>query len=758
MQTDYNLMRRYCRLLENWHRSSATYRHVPGNMPGTVCYGTGYNKWGVQTHQKAFAAAAVLASAPEFDERLAGQSRGDVLDCAIQMLRFSLQSHLEGSGSCLDGTQWGHTWISALGIERMMHGVDAIHSQLATADLALLRTVLLSECDWLVDHYDIVADLDAGTGRNKPESNLWNGALLHRTAMMYPDCPRSEAYREKGTRFLVNSISVPADAALKEKIDGQSVCDLHVGANFFPSYALNHHGYLNVGYMVICLSNAAMLHFSYRSRGIAAPPALYHHVQDLWRLIRRCTFDDGRLLRIGGDTRVRYCYCQDYAIPMWLLIEDHYGDPECSALESNWLSQVEKEVAYNRDGSFLRQRLTHLETSAPLYYTRLESDRAAALSMGLHWRQLMATAARNQSLKPATSVLGGWHDAFHGACLQRDPERIASWTWDAAERPQGLCVPPGRSDMAEWRYNLAGRIKGLGGWNYATITDHQESTFPGGFLTWGRLCIRSEQHIAEGQLDEVLAQEQIVFAALPDGHTVAVLQFAKADHRVYLSEIKGIGLHLPNDLFNGMKRTYHSSTGENVLEGCPGADEIIPINGPWVNIDNCLSVISLYGGEMEIMRPADRQIGLKSDQGLHKARGGGMLYADEICNSCRSGTWLSGEGDILLDTGFLVIAGIDASQTRARHDQPCEEMVPLNTEAGARAVLISGMDGEQYLLAANFGDTPCRIDVSKSLKNGAVDLASGEVVGPENGNWHALQCDSRSARLLLVQPKEEESK
>src|SRR5690606_23469825 len=103
---------------------------------------------------------------------------------------------------------------------------------------------------------------------------------------------------------------------------GKTVADRYVGDNFFDSYALNHHGYLNVGYMVICLSNIAMLHFSYKLQGFKIPDALYHHAEELWSVIRKLTFDDGRLIRIGGDTRIRYCYCQDYILPVWMLAED----------------------------------------------------------------------------------------------------------------------------------------------------------------------------------------------------------------------------------------------------------------------------------------------------------------------------------------------------------------------------------------------------------------------------------------------------
>ncbi|HUU21390.1 MAG TPA: hypothetical protein VM389_02530, partial [Phycisphaerae bacterium] len=334
----------YLRCLEPWAAAATRDVYTPPDRPDLACYGTGYDGWGVQTNQKALAALAALAADPDLDESRAGVARDELLGLALRMLRFSLESHAEGSFRCTDGASWGHTWVSALGIERMMHGVEAIEPRLADADRDLLRKVLVSECDWLLDHYDVRA---GRVENNVPESNLWSGAILHRTAAMFPDAPRAAEYREKGSQFLVNAVSVASDTASDAIVDGKPVRERHVGDNFFESCALNHHRYLNVGYMVICLSNAAMLHFAFRARDAEPPEALYHHVEDLWRLVKQCTFPDGRLCRIGGDTRVRYCYCQDYAVPAWLLAADRFGDLDCIAFERGWLDQVRTETAAN---------------------------------------------------------------------------------------------------------------------------------------------------------------------------------------------------------------------------------------------------------------------------------------------------------------------------------------------------------------------------------------------------------------------------
>jgi len=269
-----DLTQRSLDMLAGWAKAAERHWYPLPGHPGLGCYGTGYNAWGVQTNQKYLAAMAVLAG---------HRGGGKDLERALAALRFSLQTHLTGRLACTDGTQWGHTWISALGIERMMHAVHLLGPHLTEADRDLLRAVLTSEADWLVQHYErngireVTGGLWESSGRNQPESNVWNGALLWRTAALYPDDPRAGRWRERAHLFLVNAISVPGDAEDGTVLAGMRVRDRFRGANFFPHYALDHRGFMNVGYTVICVAGAAMLHFDLRLAGLKAPETLHHH-------------------------------------------------------------------------------------------------------------------------------------------------------------------------------------------------------------------------------------------------------------------------------------------------------------------------------------------------------------------------------------------------------------------------------------------------------------------------------------------------
>ena len=679
--------------------------------PSMLCYGMGYDHWAVQTQQKAFSAVAIVGITT---------NNRELIETALRMLRFNLQTHIEGNMFCLDGRKWGHTWISALGVERMMHAVYPLMPYMSEEEKALLRKVLISESDWLLENYPVVAHPEDKSGKNKPESNAWNGAILYRTAKMYPDAPNAAAYLEKAELFFINTISILSDCGKPGVVDG----------NFFDTYALNHHGYLNIGYMVITLSQLAFVHFFCKEFGHEPPKNLYNHVEDLWQLTKSCIAPDGRLLRIGGDSRLRYCYCQDYAIPMWLFIRDYLGDPDCDKMLSGWLAQVDREVKANGDGSFLSDRCGNLRRKSLLYYTRLESDRATVLSMALAW----LPQTERKRIIPALEI---WKDDFHGSAFVRSENAFRSFSWLGCDGPMGLCVPTTDSSMAEWEMNLTPEVLDNGAWHQWEILNHKEETFPGGFLTCGSANAFGRIYVAESQVKELVGTAQIAASALPDGAGMLVLQkfSLPAYARTILFRVQGVNLKIPNDLYNGSRRTYTAQQGSWALQSRSG--EALISMGTWANADDKLGVYS-PSGELKLYRPAKRETTINI---MHADRNTGAdlahLYCDILVGPfSREYQDLRG-GVVVVDTGFAVSAGT-AAQTQAMATQ----QLSLPEGSAVRSVCACGHDGKKYLLLANFGKESDVVSTPASeciCQTGAVACSDG---------W---QLEAGGACLLRIQ-------
>ncbi len=701
----------YSDLLKNWVVFSQKHLYSLPENPELMCYGAGeHGHWGTHTHQKAFSAFAVAATDEDINWDDTPLTREDVLNQALAMLRYNLATHKSGYQKCTDGRQWGHNWIYVLGLERMFHGIEVIDKYLTDKDREDLKTVILSECEFIINEYPVVAGLLAE--KNKPESNIWNGAILYRATVLYPDLPEKDKYIDKARRFFLNGISIESDENSDEIIDGVRVGDYFVGANMFDSYACNHHLYMNVGYTVICLSNIAMLHFFLKGEGVNVGDIPYHHVYDLWKLVNSLTFSDGRLLRIGGDSRARYSYCQDYLLPVWALIEDVYGD-DCSEMENEWLKILQKEVAINGDGSFLSHRFGYFEDLSPVYYTRLETDRANTISMLLYWHKKFNIKHSDKETPKMTE----WTDKHHGAAFSAHGDRYASFVWISSEKPQGLLVPKDDSSLAEWRFNLAGKIEGVGVSNEDDPEKFSVQMFEGGFLTSGDTFSHSNNFLAEGRLRENLAKKYVSFAALPDGKTVLCLQYADAFNRVFLKTLKGILWNVPNDIFNNSQRTLYYANRQEYLRGGHNANKFETVElGNYANFDNKIGIASKT--PLTLVRSGKRQVSIKYKETVES----GTLYAEEICSPYLSKRRYFDRGENMIDTGFAMSLGT-ADDTR----NLLENLFAPEIE-GLKTVGTVGADGIKYLLIANQDEVDHEFSPDKLGFTQAVDIVKNENV------------------------------
>lgn len=715
-------------------------------LPGAGCFGTGYDYWGTQTNQKFIGALATLADAgPEADRNWA---RGR----ALAALRYELATHITGPAHRADGSQWGRHWLSALGLERMMHGWPSLRDAMDSEASEAMRRVMFDEARWLADDFErgktrgIVAGRWGGSGCNAPESNIWAGAFLWRVTAMYPDHSRADEYRELAHRFLINGVSVAADADDPTLVAGRPIKDRHVGANFFNHYALDHHGYMNVGYMVICLSNAAMLHFDLKRLGLERPESLDHHQRDLWLATKPMIFDDGRLARLGGDSRIPYTYCHEYLVPALLYVADRFGDEDALALLRRTAGLCETEARVNGDGSFLGTRLAPLARTQPYYYTRIESDRACALSMLaaylplIEWGETVdedsTTAPGDPSVEalnervalPIDADVVEWIEPEHGAVLHRCPTRLASVAWrGAGGGAQVLCLPPGAGDLADWRLNLVGQVRCLGDlpgkprrpMRIPLAYDVQR--LEGGFLTTATMLEGNHNEVPEGLMLKHQATSHYAVCALPDRHTLLVLHRCVARYRVFTHEVVGVNLNIANDLFNGGTRRLTTAAGDLVLQSPATRDELLTLGGTWLCIDDKVGLIGIAGGDqLSLHRSSDR-------------RGGdlGGLATEIVGFPYRIGLADWNPGATILDTACAALSGVgsEATERFAKHAQSSSP----DGGPGLRMVTVRGLDDQTYRLTAN-------LDGPTAPYPGGNPLATGQAVldVQRNGTWHSL--------------------
>lgn len=622
-------------------------RNVPGD-PSFKYYGSGESgHWAVQINQQVAGALACLASLPQetLSEAGCAQSADELRALALAMSRYSLRTHCTGDLDCTDGKRWGRHWISVLGYERMISGLDLLRPFFTADDEARLNALVECECKYRMNEYELVADPDASTGHNKPESNIWNGAFLLRAAADMTVAPSDivSAWRERGTDYLVNGLSFPDDAEDETMVLGKPVRERFIGANFFPDGALDHHGYLNVGYAYVCLSNLALLYFSFKQRGLPAPDGFMHNLRRVWEWCKLCTFPDGRLLRIGGDSRARYTYCQCFALQGWHLAWELWHDEDAAAFAHGYLNLVAKEQSENPDGTFYGRRLSSMRNESPWWETRLECDPFTVLATSAYWAADLANeAARCDEKRPNIGAAGFsplWIGSYHGAALLRTPNAVRSVVARAFSGPTrpnarnfhetgpaALCVPPSRSDMAEWSGNLFAFV-GLRGPKHIGTAAIEQS--PGGFRWRWEGDILEDNPLGEGESAYPVLHRVCTAETLPDGCSMRFSDYIKCIKETTLpAGFRALHLQIPNDIYNDFKRSY---LGEGSTE---------------ITIDNAIAVRSLSGHPLCVYRNAT--------QGALTYNGLTSLNIEEICTIVRKDAVHLLPGEILCDERYEV--------------------------------------------------------------------------------------------------------
>lgn len=683
---------------------------------GLGFYGTGYDAWAVQTNQKFIAASATMAM---MDDRNVEEN----LSQCLAALRYCLITHKTGELALTDGSRWGHTWISVLGLERMMYVFRLLDGKLTDDDKVAVKRVLTSEAAWLTSnierghHKGVGASKWDHEGKNVPESNMWNGAFIWRIAQMYPDHENIADWKKQAELLLFNAVTTEADQDH----------ELYVGPQFFENFALDHHGYMNVGYMVITLSNAAMLHFDIKANGWERPANLDHNLKALWDVVKKMIFADGRLARIGGDTRVRYAYCQEYLLHVMMMAADLFGDTHALYLCASQLQTLVKEQQQNTDGSYYGKRLAYLKKTSPYYYTRIESDRACAVASSMVYNKLVQWPSQGK-LDFESEVAGLWIEPEHGDVLHRCPTRFASVAWRACGLNQALCQPPDDGHLAEWSSNLCSEIKFMG--DHTSIQDRQQihrelehyhiDGFEGGFATLGRTREGVKIDVLEGWQSTQLATLQQAFIALPDGQTLIGMHHCRTgETRAYPVLIKGMHLNLANDLYNANQRTLNTPEDQFTLATETHEDHVIDLNCNWINIDHRMGVVGIYGSKQLCI---DRSV---------KRRGGPYqsLHVDEICYGHQEGA----QGGVapysmILDIGFVIGSNISTQDT-----QNLAKKTTHKTDGDLRVIQIQGADGRMYVACANFGLGTRTISYGSLWASGidAINLATGDKISHE---------------------------
>ena len=661
--------------------------------PSLKFYGTGHaGHWAVQCSQQVASGLAILSTVPDADLAAAGSpyTAAQLRDLALALFRYSWRTHLTGDLPCAGGDQkWGRHWISVLGLERSCGGLNLLEPYFTDDDRARLRNMLVFESDYRLEKYPINAAIYGGSGKNVPESNIWNAGTMYRTAFNYPDIPQRDGYLRKARKMMLNGLSYPGDADEP----------WYVGPNFTENWSLDHHAYMNVGYSYESFSNLAFLYFNFLERGQPVPPELISHARDLWRVCKGFTFPDGRLNRIGGDTRFRYGYCQIFAYQCWAFCAHALGDADCERYAREYLKKIVAEQALNGDGSFFGKRLKGIRDASWYYYCRAEADPFFTMCYQLKWHRDHAFPKAEGSVATAPSYT--WTDGFHRAAYVKTPKSVrsvvgrAQWGRNHSSRKPNITVAPtDASDLAEWQANLVGFVgyqeeadefkDDPANWPKDAFAQRVYKDAGGDAFDWAcTLPMRDNYVYGEGESPYVSGTRRMRVHALGDGATLVVRDRVTIERAVSLEHgFRALHWLVPNDFANGFTRTFEGRTFKQTYTGAPAKDEMIATGERVLTVDGRMSVIAVKGADLSIRRPAASEIAFRRYSGdqLHLLS---SLRAEEVVMDYQLDSIRPKAGDTLYDVVYVVSVS-DAASARKLADS-----VKLDGEK----IVLTGLDG-----------------------------------------------------------------
>ena len=399
-------------------------------------------------------------------------------------------------------------------------------------------------------------------------------------------------------------------------------------------------------------------------------------------MIKNFIFPDGRLIRVGGDTRARYTYCQAYLLPVLVFARDHLRDPDAERLAENCMRLMSREQAVNGDGSYYGRRLRGLRDQGYYYYMRLESDPPLAISQYLAWTR------QSPIVNPASlSTVCSWHDELHNAFLLRENGIVRSFAQDGAQGPTLLCMPEEDSSLAEWQCS-----------GFAEAVLRKEKTrsvsrwierIPGGVVASGSSVTTETEPTGEGEGKYDALASRFAVAALPDGKSMIVLEFAEVLKDFTFRRLRTASLKIPNDVYNDHQRSY-AARGRVFSLRMQDKAQIVDTDSTDLVIDGKIAIHAVYGIESwKIDHPEEPEIKLDNFRSMRS------LYADTMCGHRIPDHRRLRKGFVAADTGYVISADPEGIwQSRV-----------LKNEGRLRAVEVRSPDGRAWCFAANFGSS-----------------------------------------------------
>ncbi|MBO4564064.1 MAG: hypothetical protein J5720_01360 [Bacteroidaceae bacterium] len=593
---------------------------------------------------------------------------------------------------CKNNQYWGsvslddHSWESSLWAMSVAYSAFFQWEQLSAKQREQIYQLLKAECN-----YELERAIPTGfKGDTKAEENGWECDVLAATLGLFPTDPLAEKWFKRLRSFAVNSYSHPMDEDNDEVVDPHydqtTIAQLYRGANLYDDFTLQNHNYFHTSYQNVVaqeLGEAALALKLFQTD---------IHKQERWKtntlmhqvgfvmdeVLYRLALADGELAMPNGNDWSLFLYDQ---VTSFSTVSCFLRDPYALMLEQRALRQIARRQKTTTDGSWL-----------------LRPD-VGARRMGVQAHRVMMTWLMHHVLPTDDITPATWQQFLtrysetsyypdQDVITASSSQRFTCFSWS-----QGLKSYTGYfAPTSEEHNNIIVPFRTGNTGNFIGYYEVEGKKTDAVDIKHAIVYSDSNSYIISGTLEtneRLLRNRYMLFAT--DHNLVLYFDMTRATRECTVKAERGGLLAISTDPFTRESRTIYPKIS-------PLTSQISNLKSDWVNIDNCVGILTRKFSPSSCIAFGDQQ----NNNSILTSK----LYA------FYSDTPISLlAGDKVGTRLMACYSNVTAEQTQQLNQQmkPVTDL-PTNWEG----YQVSDTDGSLYLIIYNTtGKTDTRINIEK---------------------------------------------
>ena len=618
----------------------------------------------------------------------AGVTWDDLETMAMKSLVFAYSTHKANKLKvCAGGNYWGsvsnsdHVWESSLWAMSVAYSAYFQWDKLSDAQKNYIYQLLKAECN-----YELERSIPTGySGDTKSEENGWEADVLAATLGLFPNDPLAPQWFARLREFAINSYSQKDDASdntvIDPSYDTKTVKDLYKGKNLYDDYTLQNHNYFHTSYQNVVIQELgeAALALKLFQQGLHGTEkwqtnALMHNNDKVMQeVLYWLALADGELAMPNGNDWSLFLYDQ---ITSYSTNACFLRDPHALLLENLAYKMIKARQTTTTDGSWL-----------------LRAD-VGARRMGVEAHRVMMSWLMHEVLSTADLTPTTWDDfnsqytdakVFKTQNIVRatTDDRFTCFSWSTGLNSYTGYIAANSVDknkiIVPFRANNTGNFLG-----WYELSGKGTNATP---VVSGKYQLDGNSYVMNGELNtnDAALNNRFALYSTP-GNAVVYIDYVRAKTAATITAEKGGLMAISVDELTKTKRTLYTADGSKQTDG----SALTTMNGPWVNIDNALGIVTSGSKQMAFGERAN-------NNSIMTAK----LYTS-YSNTSRS----VNQNDVVDRRAIVYYSNVNAettAQLSALNQQ-------LTTTSGWNGIIAFDPDQTAYLLLSNFaGSTTCQV-------------------------------------------------